>query len=179
MLKLIRPSVQYHAQYKDMMDEWYQDGSQIAPWVLELPYKSELEFQALVARLEEVERGENITGFAPSSTYWLYDEERNILLGAGNLRHVLVGESGNLWGHIGYGIRPSERRKGYASFLLNFLLEKAFEHGLNEVLLAAWSDNIGSWKTMEHCGAVFQKELLDKENGNIVRQYFIKTKSSR
>lgn len=178
MLKLLQPDCKYFHQYRDMMDEWRQDGSQIAPWVLELPYESETEFQTLVTRLEEVERGENIASFAPSSTYWLYDEERNILLGAGNLRHALVGENGKLWGHIGYGIRPSERRKGYAGFLLNSLLENASEHGLKEVLLAAWSDNIASWKTMEHCGAVFQKELFDEKNHKIVRQYLMQTKSS-
>ncbi len=178
MLKLIRPNPYLYLQYQNMMDEWNKDGSQIAPWVLELPYKTESDFLSLIDRLNEVERGEHITGYSPSSTYWLYDDERNVLVGAGNLRHALVGESGQLWGHIGYGIRPSERRKGYASFLLKSLLEKAAEHGLSEVLLAAWTDNIASWKTMERCGAVFQNYVLDKESGKTVKQYLINTKSS-
>lgn len=175
MLKLIPPSKEFHRQYKAMMDEWQAHGSQIAPWVLELPYESEEDFLALITRLEQVERGENIEGFASSSTYWLYDQEHDLLLGAGNLRHSLVGESGQLWGHIGYGIRPSARQRGYAVILLKALLEQAAQRGLSHVLLGAWSDNIASWKTMERCGAVFHQLCIDKESGKSVKQYLCKT----
>lgn len=54
----------------------------------------------------------NLGEFASSTTYWLYDDENDILIGASNLRHYLTEEGLKLWGHIGYGIRPSERKIG-------------------------------------------------------------------
>lgn len=41
----------------------------------------------------------------------LYDDEKNKLIGASNLRHYLTEEDLKLWGHIGYGVRPTERKK--------------------------------------------------------------------
>ncbi len=171
----VKPNIKYHSQYKEMLAEWLTDGSRIAPWTLHLPYESKTDFAALVARCEEVGRGENIGDFAPNSTWWLYDEEKDKLIGACNLRHWLNDTDGQLWGHIGYGIRPSERRKGYASLALNTMLKEAKAMGINEVLLGAYSSNIGSWKTMEHCGAHFLRSVFEDENNpdSEIRQYII------
>ena len=171
MIRLIAPSLNFYEQYKEMMDEWHEDGSRIAPWVLELPYSTEEEYTAMVHRVLEVERGENLGDYAPSPTYWLYDDSSDQLLGAGNLRHWLTEEGRLCWGHIGYGIRPSQRRKGYAVLLLKLLLEKAAEQGISDVLLGAYEENIGSWKTMERCGAVHLKTVADPENGFPINQY--------
>lgn len=174
-MQFIKPNVTYHSQYREMLDEWLADGSRIAPWTLHLPYASAEDFAALVARCEEVERGENIGDFAPNSTWWLYDEERDKLIGACNLRHWLNDTDGQLWGHIGYGIRPSERRKGYAALALQTMLQEAKARGLNEVLLGAYSSNIGSWKTMERCGARFLRSVLEDESdpNSEIKQYHI------
>lgn len=158
-----------------MLTEWLADGSRLAPWTLHLPYESESDFAALVARCEEVERGENLGGFAANSTWWLYDEEEDKLIGACNLRHRLNETDGQLWGHIGYGIRPSARRKGYAVLALQTMLLEAQKLGIHEVLLGAYSSNIGSWKTMERCGAQFLRCILEDENdpSSEIRQYVI------
>ena len=172
-MQFIKPNITCHRQYKDMMAEWLADGSRLAPWTLSLPYESEEDFAALVARCEEVERGENLGGYAANTTWWLYDEEEDKLIGACNLRHWLTDGDGQLWGHIGYGIRPSERRKGYASLALQTMLKEAKTLGIREVLLGAYSSNIGSWKTMEHCGALFLRTVLEDENDpdSEIRQY--------
>lgn len=173
MLQLVIPSDTYYKQYKEMMDEWHQDGSRIAPWVLELPYSTEAEYTAMVQRVLEVERGENIGEYASSSTYWLYDDNTDQIIGAGNLRHWLTEEGKLYWGHIGYGIRPSQRKNGCATHLLKLLMEKARERGLSEVLLGAYEENIGSWKTMEKCGASYLQTITDPENGQSIKQYVI------
>lgn len=175
-MKLIKPNICFHQQYLDMMEEWLADGSRLAPWTVSLPYKSADEFAALIARCEEVERGENLDGYAANSTWWLYDEEQDKLIGVGNLRHWLNDSDGQLWGHIGYGIRPSERRKGKAAFLLQAMLYEAKTRDLAEVLLAAYSSNIGSWKTMERCGAEFLRTVLEDPSDpqSEIRQYIIR-----
>ena len=111
MIKLVKPDIKYYKQYKEMMDEWNMKGSRIAPWSLHLKYHTEEYFEEMLKRLQEVERGESLEGYAASTTYWLYDDERNILLGASNLRHYLTDEGLKTWGHIGYGIRPTQRKK--------------------------------------------------------------------
>lgn len=173
MIRLITPSTDYYQQYKEMMDEWHDHGSRIAPWSLDLPYSTAEEYVSMVQRVLEVERGENLGEYAPSSTYWLYDDISDKLIGAGNLRHWLTEEGRLFWGHIGYGIRPSKRRNGYAALLLKLLLEKAAEHGISEVLLGSYEENVGSWKTMEHCGAIHLKTVSDPVNHLPIRQYII------
>ena len=144
MLKLVKPSKQYYKQYKEMMDEWNMEGSRIAPWPLHLQYHTEELFEEMLNRVQEVEEGNNLGEFASSTTYWLYNDEKDILIGASNLRHYLTEDGLKLWGHIGYGIRPSERRKGYATEQIRLALDKCRELGINNVLMDCDKNNIGS-----------------------------------
>jgi predicted acetyltransferase len=80
------------------------------PWVIS---KDPADFQSMVQFLLDSENGENLPeGWVPDSTYWLVTEDQQIV-GAVNIRHTLTDKLLNSGGHIGYGIRPSERRKGY------------------------------------------------------------------
>lgn len=176
MLKLIKPNEKYYKQYKDMMDEWNMEGSRITPWPLHLKYHTEEYFKEMLTRIEEVENGENLGEYASSTTYWLYDDERNILIGASNLRHYLTEKGLKLWGHIGYGIRPSERRKGYATKILEMTIMKAKKRNIDKVLLGAYTGNIGSWKAMEKCGGIFENIVIEEETGLPVKRYWITIK---
>lgn len=147
MLRLIKPDKKYYMQYKEM-----------------------------IKRVEEVEKGENLGEYAASSTYWLYDDIEDKIIGASNLRHYLTEDGYKTWGHIGYGIRPSKRRKGYATKLLKMTLEEAKEIGIGRVLLGAYEDNISSWKTMEKCGAEFEKTVIEEETGLKIKRYWISLK---
>ena len=142
MLKLIKPSKEYYSQYKEMMDEWNMEGSRISPWILQLKYHTEKLFNELLDRVNEVEKGENLGEYATSTTYWLYEDEENKLLGASNLRHYLTDDGLKLWGHIGYGIRPSERNKGYATELLKMTLEEAKASGAIGLFEKKYGDKV-------------------------------------
>ena len=176
MLKLIKPNKKYFRQYKEMMDEWNMEGSRIAPWVLQLKYHNQKFFDEMLDRVQEVENGKNLGEYAVSSTYWLYEDETDILLGASNLRHYLTEDGLKLWGHIGYGIRPSERRKGYATELLKMTLKEAKKYNINHVLLGAYTGNIGSWKVMEKCGGKLENIVIEDETGLPVKRYWISLK---
>lgn len=173
MLQLIKPSKQYYKQYKEMMDEWNMEGSRIAPWPLHLKYHTEEYFKEMLDRVEEVEKGENLGEYASSSTYWLYEDETDRLLGASNLRHYLTEDGLKLWGHIGYGIRPSERKKGYATELLKMTMKEAKKYNIDNVLLGAYTGNIGSWKVMEKCGGKFENIVIEDETGLPIKRYWI------
>jgi len=76
------------------------------------------------------------------------------------------------YGHIGYAIRLSERRKGYATKMLCLDLPKCRELDIDKILVSCDKNNIGSVKTIVKNGGVFDKEFID-DNGNIVNQYWI------
>lgn len=88
--------------------------------------------------------------WANQTTYVLADEKGHIY-GAANMRHELKGKLYEIGGHVGYAIRPSERKKGYGTILLKLLLEKLDEIGIKSALITCRENNIGSKKTMEKC----------------------------
>ncbi len=94
--------------------------------------------------------------------YGLFDDNR--LLGLIQIRLELRGYLVEFGGHIGYSVRPSERRKGYAKTMLKAALEVCREEGLEKVLITCLEDNIGSAKTIESCGGIFEKTVYDDVN---------------
>ena len=173
MLKLIKPNKKYYKQYKEMMDEWKMEGSRISPWPLAIKYHTEEYFNNMIKELEQSERGETSGGYAPTTTYWLYDEDENKILGASNLRHYLTEEGIKYWGHIGYGIRPSERKKGYATELLKLTMLEAKKKNIDKVLLGAYTGNIGSWRVMEKCNGKLENIVIEEETGLPIKRYWI------
>ncbi len=172
-IKLIKPSKEYFRQYKEMMDEWNMEGSRISPWPLHLKYHKKEYYDEMVDKLIDAEKGINLDGYVPSTTYWLYDTVNDEIIGASNLRHYLDGMGTKYWGHIGYGIRPSKRKKGYGTLLLNLTLEKAKEMNINKVILGAYEGNIGSWKIMEKCNGILDEIIYEEETGLPIRKYYI------
>ncbi len=75
-------------------------------------------------------------------------------------------------GHIGYGIRPTERRKGYATKLLVLALEKATALGIQKALVVCDQSNIGSEKTIINNVGIPDTDFIEP-NGNIVKRYWI------
>lgn len=95
------------------------------------------------------------------------------LVGLLCIRYELPEEYARLYGHIGYGVRPSLRRRGYASAMLRHALTVCREQGLDEVLLGCRADNIASAKTIEGCGGELLYENDDYIPGRLSRYYRI------
>lgn len=88
-----------------------------------------------------------------------------------NIRHYLNDKLFETGGHIGDGIRPSERRKGYATAMIGLALEECRKLGIDRVLICCDKDNIGSAKSIQRNGGVLENEV--EENGNSVQRYWI------
>ncbi len=114
----------------------------------------------------------------PARTYFLVRESDNKIVGMINIRLTLNDILKQHGGHIGYGIRPTERKKGYNKINLYLGLKVCNEYGIEEVQLDADLDNPASWKTMEALGGVRVKEEYDKEYDCIVVDYIIDVKKS-
>ena len=93
-------------------------------------------------------------------------------MGTIQLRHALDADLRQRGGHIGYGIRPSERGKGYGTRQLALVLEKARELGLHRVMISCDRANIASARVAVHNGARLEWEGYDEEDGWI-RIYWI------
>lgn len=103
-------------------------------------------------------------------TYFLVREEDNKIIGMINIRLILNERLQECGGHIGYGIRPTERNKGYNKINLYLGLEVCQKYGLDKVILDAEIENPASWKTMEALGGIRIKEFYNEvECMNCVR----------
>jgi predicted acetyltransferase len=78
------------------------------------------------------------------------------IFGAISIRHCLTEDLENYGEHIGYGIRPSERNKGYATLMLKLALEKAKELNIDKVLIHCGDDNIVSSKVIAKNGGCLE-----------------------
>ncbi len=121
-VSLLTPTTDLQDEYLDFYNEWKDSGETMIPWVIS---KDPSNFPAMVQELLDAHNGVNLPeSWVPDSTYWLVTDN-NRIVGTVNIRHSLTEHLFNAGGHIGYGIRPSERRKGYATKLLALSLEKS------------------------------------------------------
>lgn len=98
-----------------------------------------------------------------ASTYFAINEEDKIV-GMTNIRHYLSELLiVNGWGHIGYGVRPTERRKGYATEILRLALIECKKLGINEVMVGCLEENKASAKVIAKNGGILSSEFLDKD----------------
>ena len=114
----------------------------------------------------------------PARTYFLVREEDNKIVGMINIRLALNDKLKKSGGHIGYGIRPTERNKGYNKINLYLGLKICQQYGLEEVLLDADIENVASWKTMEALGGKRVEEYYDEEEHRKCVKYKISVDKS-
>ena len=100
----------------------------------------------------------------PARTYFLVREGDGRIVGMSNIRLTLNEKLRRFGGHIGYGIRPSERGKGYNNINLYLALTVCARYGIGEVFMDADKNNPASWKTMEALGGTRVREHYDGEN---------------
>jgi len=175
-IKFIMPDYHLRDEYTEMMDEWVKDGSRIAPWSLIEQYHTDDEFDKVIRATNEAAVG-NMKNkeFVPCKTYYVKDFINGKLLGAINIRYYLTKSTYETWGHIGFGVRPSERKKGYATEMLKMALEECRQMRMEKVFIACLENNIGSAKTIEKCGGILRDIFTFIYNGESVniRRYFI------
>ncbi|HGA1021781.1 TPA: GNAT family N-acetyltransferase [Bacillus cereus] len=168
-VSLLTPTTDLQEEYLDFYNEWKDSGETMIPWVIS---KNPANFPAMVQELLDAHNGINIPEtWVPDSTYWLVTNN-NRIVGAVNIRHSLTEHLFNAGGHIGYGIRPSERRKGYATKLLALSLEKTKELDITKVLVVCDAVNTASEKTILHNDGLRDHDFTE-EDGNVVRRYWI------
>ncbi|ERT46863.1 GNAT family N-acetyltransferase [Fusobacterium polymorphum] len=104
-------------------------------------------------------------GLVPSSTYLGVREKDNYIIGMIDIRHYLNDFLKQFGGNIGYGVRKTEKNKGYAKQMLKLALEKCKELKIKKVLITCDEDNIASEKVILSANAKFEDiRNIDGEN---------------
>ena len=119
---------------------------------------------------ENTKYKETVTpGFVTAHTFFALDNDK--IVGIINARHELNDYLLNFGGHIGYSVRKSERRKGYAKKMLNYTSEFLFSLGLDKILVTCDKNNIASKRTIESCDGILENEVI--EESRITLRYWI------
>ncbi|MBR5995207.1 MAG: GNAT family N-acetyltransferase [Eubacteriaceae bacterium] len=170
-LKLIKLTKAYEHQLGEMIDEWRADQelnhTNHSPRAI---FKND--YHDFDYYLEHLEVKETADGKVPDSVFFLLDTERDRLLGAIDIRHYLNDELLREGGHIADGIRPSERRKGYATEMIRLALIECRKLGIDRVLMTCDKDNIGSAKSIMNNGGILENEIINSD-GVIEQRYWI------
>jgi predicted acetyltransferase len=172
VVDLVAPSQSLRLSWLQAREEW---GRDVLPSGAGLHHDDDVEtvrgFQAWVERLR---RQADVSVPAGAgrvhATYWWIVEGRTYL-GAISLRHTLNDFLLNAGGHIGYGVRPSARRRGVATWALGAVLPTARELGIDRVLVSCDEDNLPSARAIERNGGVLD-DIRHTELG-LTRRYWI------
>ncbi|MCL2011903.1 MAG: GNAT family N-acetyltransferase [Cystobacterineae bacterium] len=97
-------------------------------------------------------------GWVTATTLFAVRKRDLKIVGVIDIRHNLGNEFlAQYGGHMGYSVRPSERKKGYATEILKMGIEYAKSLNIEKLMIACFSDNIPSIKTIEKCGGVLSE----------------------
>ncbi|MFE5207787.1 GNAT family N-acetyltransferase [Streptomyces sp. NPDC056600] len=172
MPELIAPTADLHAAWLQAHREWgpgpHEDGFGLEPTD---EVESPAGFAAWLARMA----AESFPAVGPDEAArtvcvyrWIVEGGQvlgGIALRQGHDDHILQ------FGHIGYGIRPSSRRRGLAGWALGRMLGEAWKLGMERVLLVCERDNLASARTIERIGGVFEG-IRETEDGPVRRYWF-------
>ena len=170
MPELVLPTARLHAKFLACRDDWgpglHEDGFAIGA---DDDLASRHGFAAWVhdrVRLTHPP-GTPCPPEQHGSPRWIVVDGQ--VLGGIALRHIFDDEHG----HIGYGVRPSSRRQGLASWALAQMLDEARAAlTVDLVLIVCQADNVASARTIERNGGVLEC-IRDGRHG-AVRRYWIK-----
>jgi predicted acetyltransferase len=172
MPELILPTTRLHAAFLDCRADWgpglHEDGFGLAA-------DDDVETPSGFATWVQARLHLTHPAGAPcppekhASPRWIVEDGQ--ILGAIALRHIFD----DRLGHIGYGIRPSARRRGLATWALaEMLLEARAALGVDRVLMPCLADNTPSARTIERNGGLLE-EIRNTDHGP-VRRYWINLK---
>lgn len=171
-LILIKPGEEYASQIAEYRAEFLSCGDSMdgcgSLRLLENPYD-------YIKKCADYERAETLPeGLVIATQFMLVRRSDNRLLGMIQIRHYFNDYLSKFGGHIGYSVRPCERRKGYAKKMLKMALPYCKEIGLSEVLITCNDGNLGSEKTILSCGGVYESTVYEPDENINLKRFWIK-----
>lgn len=166
-IDLVMPCETYWKSYVDSYGEMNHDGL-----VDGMDWDGKSSAKKYFERAKELSRGENLGDLVAATNFWII--ANNEYVGRMSIRHELNEWLRNYGGHIGYEIKKSARKKGYATKALKLaLIYCKTSLSLNEVLLTCDDDNIASIKTIEKNNGTLSYKNFDQIHKRMSRFYKI------
>ncbi len=173
-LELVLPREEHREQLENYLKEHFENGEYHLNGVGGLDKIKD--FEEWLHKIQDENVKEKVKeGRVQATLYLAIRKSDNRMIGTIQIRHELNEYLLNIGGHIGDGVRPSERRKGYATEMIRLALEKCKEIGLDKVLITCNKDNIGSRKSIQNNGGILENETLD-EIGKELQRFWIELK---
>ncbi len=170
-LKLIEPTMEYADEILSYRQEFLDCGDSMDG------SSSLIKFERVEDWLEKVERYKHGETVPPEKVTAIQliciRESDDKLVGMINVRHTLNDYLRDFGGHIGYSVRPSERRKGYAAWMLQNALPYCKSIGIDDVLLACLVNNEGSRRTILRNGGVYAETVHEPKEDVLLEKYWI------
>lgn len=173
-LTLTLPSRQYEKEVRTYRNDFFDTGDSIGGsngLEEDVPFE-----QWLKQTLDDMDQSTVQSHHVPATTYLAIRKSDNKLIGMIQVRHQLNEFLTLFGGHIGYSVRPSERRKGYAKAMLHLALLKCHEMGIDKALVTCDKNNIASAKTILANGGILEDEVASE--GRITQRYWIHTSAT-
>jgi predicted acetyltransferase len=165
-LQLVMPCCKYWDSYKASYPEMSHEGL-----VKGMDWDEQSSADKYFQEALDMKNGAHLGDLVPASNFWIIANDQYV--GRMSIRHELNDWLRIYGGHIGYEIKLSARRKGYATQALKqaisycqIILE------IPELLLTCNDENIASYKTIENNGGILFKKMND-EGGHLSRYYSI------
>jgi predicted acetyltransferase len=166
---LIKPSLKYESSYRDYIREIGDEERY--PFPLDFDHS---DFSSLLDRLADFKAGRKLpAGYVASSTFWFVEDGE--ILGVSNLRHRLNEEIRRCGGHIGLGVRPSQRGRGLGTDLMSLTIQEAWKRGIDEVHIHCYKSNPASAKIIEANGGVLHSEIEEGASASVVQRFVVRT----
>lgn len=156
-LMFIKPTLKHRRMAEEFKKEFFDYGETVINGSALFDKIEYLEW------LENTKRNENPetvrSDWVVADTFLVIRESDEKIIGIIDIRHSLENTFLSAYGgHIGYSVRPSERKKGYGTRMLGQALTYVKNLGLFKVMLGCYADNLASRKTIEKCGGVLTEE---------------------
>jgi len=167
-IKLIKPTPVWKDKIMDYKAEFISNRDSLDGTALLGDYETFEEWYNDLCRNSSEETVAD--GWVPSTTLLAINDE-NKLIGMIDIRHRLNDYLLKFGGHIGYSVRKSERRKGYATQMLSMALKIAKNMNIDRVMVSCKKNNVASAAVILKNGGVLENEVI--ENGEILQRYWI------
>ena len=154
---LVSPNIQLKEQALDYREEHFKNGEKVINGS-ELLYQIENYEEWLSSvTLNTAPKTVN-ENWVVTDTFFALRKSDNMIIGVIDLRHTLNDYLKD-FGNCGYSVRPSERKKGYATEMLHQLIKVAKKIGMKELQISVEKTNIGSIKVIEKNGGVYERSF--------------------
>jgi len=175
MFKFVFPNLKYKEKAIEFISEFYEYESEINGSGALDGYLEDSTYEAWLDKvLADIDIANVEKPRVPALTYFYVREEDDKIVGMINLRLALNDFLRTEGGHIGYCIRPTERRKHYATEMLKKALEVYDTMSIKEVLLGCDKDNPASAGVIKNCGGELIEELYSETFKAEIQRYVIK-----